>query len=493
MSGTDQTLTGSLAERPIQDVVRRLRSTRATGTLEVTLGEQRRRLHFHDGDLYLAASHPLSKRLEELLAELGGDAPGEPRRQLLELVQRMAGVIGEWKKGSYRFEADADSLPAERVGPLPTERLVMLAASSGLDEAALLHQLGGAAGQLTARSTAPPPDALGLEPEEQFLLERLAQPMKVERVLAESPVPRLEILGAMVRLKSAGRLRALGRDGSGARVPVAVKAPEDDFADRLFTRFERSLREEPLNLPVEEYRRRVTDLVGRVGGLNAYEMLGVDPATSSDDVQARYEELARLVHPANEVAFGLTGLRPMLEMLFDRATQAYFSLADPERRRQYNEAQSIDLGGVGVSGPQRDVEQRDLARQHYDQALVLAAKGEFHFAVELLELAVKTDRRVEYLLALARVQSKNPKWSARAIASCRAALEIDAQNADVRYQLGELYEAAGDAPRARAQYQAAARENPNHAQAAAKVRSLEAAGGGDRGSGLFDRLFGRRG
>jgi len=211
-------------------------------------------------------------------------------------------------------------------------------------------------------------------------------------------------------------------------------------------------------------------------------------------VQARYEDLARLVHPANESAYGLAGLKPMLEMLFDRATQAYFNLADPERRRRYNETHAIDIGGGAVTGPRREEEQRELARRYFDQALVMSSRGEFHFALELLELATKTDRKVEYFLALARIQAKNPKWSGRAVVSCRAALELDPHNADIRYQLGEIYEAAGDLPRARAQFQAAARENPQHVQAAAKLRTIDSANPDARGgAGLFDRLFGRRG
>jgi tetratricopeptide (TPR) repeat protein len=106
---------------------------------------------------------------------------------------------------------------------------------------------------------------------------------------------------------------------------------------------------------------------------------------------------------------------------------------------------------------------------------------------------VNTDPRVDYYLALARIQARNPKWIDRAIQSCRSALQLDSHNADVRCQLGEMYEAAGDLPRARAQFQAAVRENPQHVQAASKLRALEShAEEGRSPAGLFDRLFGRK-
>ncbi|MEZ5313018.1 MAG: tetratricopeptide repeat protein [Thermoanaerobaculia bacterium] len=104
------------------------------------------------------------------------------------------------------------------------------------------------------------------------------------------------------------------------------------------------------------------------------------------------------------------------------------------------------------------------------------------------------DRKAEYLLALARLQAKNPNWAKRAIETCRAALEIDPHSADARFQLGELYEQSADFGRARAQYTAAVRENPNHLQALAKLRELKDSQEARKvtGGGLFDRLFGRR-
>ena len=478
-----------------------LNGARGTGTLEVEVVGQKRRLFFRDGGLFLAGSHPLARRLGELVEKLarspagGAAAPRsaadvEARNQCADLVQRMASVISEWRQGRYRFDGDAAGLPPELVGPLPTQRLVMIGSTLGVEEAVLLTRLGGLRAQLVAGEPDSEPDALGLEPEEVFLLERLGQAMELEKLLAESPVSRHETLERLVQLKIAGRVRSIGREESGAK---AVPSLDSVLVERLSQRFDRDLREEPLVMSVEEFRRRITDLFGRLGGMNAYELLDVEPAATSELVQARYEELARVVHPANEAAFGLSGLEPMLAMLFERATQAYLTLSDPERRRRYNEAQAIDVGASAVTGAQREEEQRTLARQHYEHALALAARGDFHFAVELLELAAKTDRKAEYLLALSRIQAKNPKWANRAIESCRAALELDPHNADVRYQLGELYEAAGDLNRARAQYTAAARENPNHAQAAAKMRGLAGTKPERKPTGgLFERLFGRR-
>ncbi|MEZ5313017.1 MAG: hypothetical protein R2862_04850 [Thermoanaerobaculia bacterium] len=147
-------------------------------------------------------------------------------------------------------------------------------------------------------------DALGWTPEELFLAERLSQPMTVDAILSESPVSRLETLVRLVQLKSALRVRIFGRSDSGAR---ATGSLESEMAKKLYERFERDVREVPLKLPVDAYRARIADLLGRLGGMNAYELLGIEASASAEVVQAKYEELARLSHPVNEKNYGLEG------------------------------------------------------------------------------------------------------------------------------------------------------------------------------------------
>ncbi|MGE0639089.1 MAG: DUF4388 domain-containing protein [Thermoanaerobaculia bacterium] len=493
---------GELAETPILDVVRSIHVAGGSGTLEIDAAGQKRRLFFRSGQLFLAASHPLARKLGNLVERLRVQEDGkanvvptveqtEARKQVLEIVQRMAQVVADWREGSYSFDGSESALPAELVGPLPTSRLVMEGATIGLTESALVDRLGGPAARLVSVRPREGTDALGWTPEELFLAERLSQPMTVEAILSESPVSRLETLVRLVQLKAALRVRIFGRSDSGSR---ATGSLESEMAKKLYERFERDVREVPLKLPVDAYRARIADLLGRLGGMNAYELLGIEASASSEVVQAKYEELARLSHPVNEKNYGLEGLSQVLEMLFERATQSFLTLSEPERRRRYNEAQEIEIRGSTVTGAQRDVERTALARQHYEQGLSLAARGDFHFAIELLQLAVKVDRKAEYLLALARLQAKNPNWAKRAIETCRAALEIDPHSADARFQLGELYEQGADFGRARAQYTAAVRENPNHLQALAKLRELQESQDARKatGGGLFDRLFGRR-
>lgn len=494
---------GSLSERSVAEVLRELHFTRATGILEIDSGGQKRRLYLREGSLYLSGGHPLARRLGELVVRLRSDvrrssghaAAGadnlEAHRQCADLVQRMAKVLAEWRQGSFRFQADPAALPTDLVGPLPTKRLLMIGTTLSAVEEDLARRLGGLEAELLAAArTDGDVDELGLSPEESFLLERLRQPMRVAHLVEESPVSPLETLRRLVQLRIVRLVRILGTEDSG---PTSEEAHDALLLQRFDERFERDLAERPLDLPADEVRRRTADLLSRMGGMDAYEILGVDPGASAGLVQASYEELARQVHPSHAARFGVPAMEPMLRMLFERATQSYLVLSEPERRRRYNESQGISVASAQVSGSQREAEERSLGRQHFERAMALAERGEFHFAIELLQLAAKIDPRAEYFLALARLQAKNPNWVYRAIDSCRAALEIDANDARVRFFLGALYEQIGEPERARVQYSAAAREDPTNAEAAAKARELtgqrEAT---KRSGGLFDRIFRRQ-
>lgn len=502
MSQLPNGTTGDLAERGVPELLRELHFARATGTLEIDAGEQKRRLYLRAGELYLAGSHPLARRLGEVVERLvEAEHPGsghaarnaetlEAHRRCYDLVQRMAGVIAEWRHGAFRFTASAEALPGDLVGPLPTKRLLMLGASQTADPGEWLLRLGGKEAELVAAERLDGDvDALGLTPEESYLLERLRQPMRVAQLLDESPLEESEALRRLVQLCAVRLIRKLGTEASPEPPQESLDA---QMTTRFLARFERDLEEHPLELPVEELRRRTADLLARLGAMDAYELLGLEPSASTEIVQASYEALARQVHPSNAKRYGLEPLESMLKMLFERATQSYLVLADSDRRHRYNEAQGITVAAGRVTGSQREAEEKSLGRQHYEKALALASRGEFHFAIELLQIAAKIDPRAEYFLALGRIQAKNPKWLKRAVDSCRAALELEPRNGEVRVFLGELYEHLGDLDRARVQYSAAARDDPNNLQAAAKARDLlPQRGEARRPGGLFDRIFRR--
>jgi curved DNA-binding protein CbpA len=488
-------ISGTLVERPILEVIRLVHLSGSSGVLEIDPTGHRRRLFFRDGELFLPGGHPLARRLAADLADLASTslnaaARALRRQRLLELVARIAAVLVEWREGTYTFSSAPGVLPADLVGPVPTRRLLMTAAGAGLDARAAFERLGGEGARLVAlEGPVSDADPLGFSAEERDLLQRLRLPMTVGELVHAGEGAEAETLRRLVELSAVGWI-APAQEGR-----VGTQPGEDDpIVERLEERIASSLEYEPLQLPADQHREKVAALLARFGALDHYELLGLSPSTGGEEVHAAYERLARLVHPSHAARLGLVESAPALRLLFERATRAYATLSDPERRRRYNAEELIDVAPVRIDGRERDEERRALARANYERGIAYAGAIDYHFAISLLEQAVRSDPRAEYWAALAKVQARNPNWIRRAVDSYRAAIDLEPENFDLRLALGQLFEQVGEPERARAQYLHALRIQPENLALRERLARLQARGANPKpvGGGLFDRIF-RRG
>lgn len=190
------------------------------------------------------------------------------------------------------------------------------------------------------------------------------------------------------------------------------------FSERIL----RTLRERPLDLKPETHRERVAEVMRQLGD-TFYQLLGVEPSASDLEVHAAYERLARVVHPLHAERVGLAGKESVLEMLFERATRAYLTLSDPERRRSYDH--DIGFDPMAATVPvDRPAENREIARDYYRRACEMVEEQQYHFAIELLKEAVRRDPKAEYHALLGRLMARNshPRWLRAAAEHLEAAI-----------------------------------------------------------------------
>lgn len=483
------------ADRNLFEWVRQLHRDRETGALEIAVRPQRRRLYLQDGEVYLSGSHPLARMLSEHLEQLrAARRPDDPaireiRQGLLGLVQRIVSVLSDWRLAEVRFESGPVALPADLVGPLPTLRLVMMAATLGKTAAELESQLGGSASKWVVPVPSPPfRDVLGLLPEETWILERLRVPMSLEELCRQAPLDRAQVVCSLAELAAVGSVRR----ESDSTAPI--ERPQRDSGSvvvRLLDRFDRDLQEEDWKLDPARHRQLLADLLARFGGLNHYELLGVPSRASSEEIQGAYEQLGKLVHPSHAGRLGWEDRSEALEILFEQVTRAYLTLIDPERRVAYNESALIDVSGPIKSGAEREAEQKSLAQELFQKAELYLQRGEAHFARELLQQAIRLHPVPDYWLALARLEAENPATLQRAIDAYRSALELDNDSVPARLGLAQVYEKLGDAVRARVQYSAVVRLDPGNLTARSALQRLASASANKTSGSLLDWLFRR--
>src|SRR6185436_11250589 len=152
---------------------------------------------------------------------------------------------------------------------------------------------------------------------------------------------------------------------------------------RLFSeRIARSLADRPQEMDAGEHRERIAGLVRVMGEANHYQFLGIEPTSSALEVHDGFQRTARLVHPGNAARLGYAGREGALQVLFERATEAYLTLSAIDRRKRYDRELGPRLWTQRVPAP-RLVPAEEAARL-YERARALAAAGQVHPAIEVL-------------------------------------------------------------------------------------------------------------
>jgi hypothetical protein len=218
-------------------------------------------------------------------------------------------------------------------------------------------------------------------------------------------------------------------------MPSSSRLTEEEL--RLFSeRIASSLKERPLPVSAEAQRERVAGLVREVGDATFYQILGLDPTASNQAIHDAYDRLGRMVHRDNARKLGLAGREGVLDLLFEKVTEAYLTLSHPEWRKRYDREQGANLWKGLHSAP--PVSQEEEAQRLYDRACALARADQHYTAIELLRQAVRIKPRPEYLAMLGLTEAKNPHWLRDAEANLARALETGSRDPSLPAALEEV-------------------------------------------------------
>lgn len=127
-----------------------------------------------------------------------------------------------------------------------------------------------------------------------------------------------------------------------------------------------------------------------------YEVLGVPPNASDEEIRRAYKNLARKFHP------DLNPNNPQAEMMFKAAGRAFEVLGDPDKRAAYDERLRAD---ASVGAPARPARGRrvDLVMVVFGLMLVLA----------MIFFFVDTPKGIYFLVVAVALEIRNSIESLR--------------------------------------------------------------------------------
>lgn len=452
---------GILAETPLPQVLRRIFLEGLKGTLTLVRGDETRHLFFEKGELRTATSSREGQRIGAFLKRRGwitdqdlswaletvakqGRArlgkilveKGLVSRQVLDaemrrLVEEIVFSTFEWSDGEYRFQSSTGVLDPDVALTLSTAA-VIVEGIRRLPEAEIFRERLGEGRQVPVLSSDPMSryQYLPLSPQEAYILSRVDGRLDLDSLLKIGGTSRAATAKIIYALLSCGILE-WRREGATPTGAGGLEALNVEVAAQTSER-------------TPGHAELVRNTYRRIDWLSHYELLGVRPDATSEQIQQAYFERSRLFHPDLRHREDLAHCEKELTTVFERLKTAHEALSDPDRRLEYDaslSAPSAPMPGTAetASSPQA---RKQLAAQNYRRARSLIEQKDYHPAVEMLREAIRfVPESAEYRFALAQVELKNSMWVARGLENLKEAARLESRRVQyVREAAAALHE-----------------------------------------------------
>lgn len=254
-------------------------------------------------------------------------------------------------------------------------------------------------------------------------------------------------------------------------------------------------RPEAASPEAKAFTKRVADKIRGLDAQSHFDVLEIPQGAGKDEVRGAYLAMARAFHPDRLAATGLDILRPDVERIFHRVSEAHRVLGDDTQRKEYVETLMLGADAKAkADGAHRVLE----GEVEFQKGLVFLRRQDFGMAEEHFRRAADLNAdEGEHFALLAWAMFCNPRRDrARTLGEVKEtmvrACELAPKSARCFHYLGQVLAAEGDENQALSAYRTAFANNPNFMDAAREIRVIEMRrekqprpkGGG----GLFDRF-----
>jgi curved DNA-binding protein CbpA len=488
---------GRLVEHPSAELIREIFSKGLSGGLRLARERAKAAIYFENGQVIFASSNLRAHRLHEIIRhrklidgrldegltkatddELAAALIQSGRLtaktldtiradQVLDVVR----LVLLWTSGTFEFDP--------RVRPMEETRVeidlngLLLECARRLPEDFARSRLAETNGNyLTVVDNA---GANHLLPAEAFVLSRAEDKLTLSELIALSGMGEAEALRTIYALSLSGHLERSdwpttffpGRPAP-AKKADTITAPSPPLTAE--------------ELEAEDLQ----DLFARLeSARNSYEVLGVGPSASIDEMKNVYHALARRFHP-DRFHQEQPDLRRRIDSAFAQIAQAYETLRDPSLRSDHDARRpgnvpaasrqdAVETPKEANSGPQATPGPKPVgAANCFRQGQEALRENRREEAIRLMAEAAKLEPRVaRYRAHYGYALIKNSNTRRAAERELQAALSLDPENVSYRVMLAELYKALGLRRRAEGELERALAVDPKNEAARSLLLSLK--------------------
>jgi curved DNA-binding protein CbpA len=178
---------------------------------------------------------------------------------------------------------------------------------------------------------------MSLSATDGFVLSRVDGSLSERDLAASMGLPAEQVLAALAKLESLGLITFANGQAPAPTASGTVPAtPRGASADPTpLTPEDAALMAENVDID-EETKRTILRTHARLDQLHHYALLGIEREADRKGVKRAYYELAGKFHPDKYFRKNLGSFKVRMEALFARITLAHDTLADRERREEYD-------------------------------------------------------------------------------------------------------------------------------------------------------------
>ena len=468
-----QEFRGTLGPNTLPQLLRRVFVERRTGTLSLSRSDETTHFFFEAGELHTATSTRENQRIGAFLKRRGvineaeledvlASAAAAPRTRLGRLLVKQGHVTEPvlraemhrlveeivfstftWDRGEYIFRDSRGRLDPDVALDLSTAAVIV----EGIRRLPESEDFVPLLGNLDLAA------AIAEDPTSRYQVVTLAphEALLLSRCDGVTPLHDLLKMGGS-RLETAKALYALL--ACGIVEPAAVEAAENKRRPTPLQELnvrplapETPEQEPPkeMNEELEKHRRLIRETYRRIDWISPYDLLGAATFATPAELEACYQERARLFHPDLKHREGLRDLGKELDCLYERLQKAHALLANPEERAKFDRERLLaDASDDWSVAPVSEDAKRAVARANYLEARKLLEIQDYYGAILLLQEAIRlTPENAEYHYRLAGALAKNKHWRERAIQQYKEAVRLDPDRKEGLLEYCEFLKSCG--------------------------------------------------